>query len=439
MSAKRRNLFGAVLGVLSILAVGWVVHSWSGSGAMHRVHHVQGAIADRVKVQVVLPIQHDGYDNAHPLAHYTEHLAWLSAMGGSRDPRHHSNAWTNSHAVGYWLSGPSEDVSDILEKLFRVFEPFELPQNFAAEERSIVLREYDSRIRSNTAAQAGQEINAFLYQGNTIATSVIGTPDQIRSFTYEDAKGFHAATHRPENATLIVTGDVSKRDIRRVVEQAGWHAPGDPLIDVATPSFDLAETDSVTLRYPDASVSPRLIWRRTVELPEPVPFDVLEAQTALLRSILDTNLTGGIAGPLRYDAAFARSFSINIWPIDEDNIELQFTAAPDRDISLSALQAAFENAMSEITAEGIPEDTFNRVLERFDGFWPDWTDTEETTEWMASYVMDRVSALRDPLPEHELKRLDQYLSLESTNALLLELAGDGRTATAFMGPEEVFE
>jgi hypothetical protein len=50
-----------------------------------------------------------------------------------------------------------------------------------------------------------------------------------------------------------------------------------------------------------------------------------------------------------------------------------------------------------------------------------------------------VSALREPLAERALRHLDRGLSLETTNALLRQLAGDGRTAIAFIGPEDSFE
>jgi hypothetical protein len=165
----------------------------------------------------------------------------------------------------------------------------------------------------------------------------------------------------------------------------------------------------------------------------------LEARTALLRDILDTSLPGGLVGPLRSDANIARSFDVRLWPIDEGHIEISLYAAPDRDVSLATLQTAFETTFSEIAVSGIPEATFERVLKRFDGFWPDWSDTKETADWLASYVRDRVTSLREPLSVRELKRLQPALTLQSTNALLHQLAGQGRTASAFIGPEDSFE
>lgn len=371
------------------------------------------------------------------LAHYTEHLAWLNALDGERAADRHSNAWTSYIAVGYWLSGAPEDLPDLLDTLRRVFDPIDLPREFADQERDIVLREYEFRMANNPDAQAAEAMEAFLYEGNAIAASPIGTPEEIMALDYDEARAVHAVTHVPENVRLVVIGDVTERQMRQAMRKAGW--PEVEPADVSSPAFDLAAPEATFLHYPTPAAGPRMVWRRVATLPEPVQFDLLEAQTALLRDILDTNLPGGLAGPLRFDAAVARSFDVQVWPIDENNIEISFTAAPDAGVSLKELQAAFEASLSEVANGGIPEVTYSRALNRFDGFWPEWDDNDETSRWMADYALDRVSNLREPLSKRELQRLHRGLSLDTTNALLRQLAGEGRTAISFIGPEGEFE
>lgn len=371
------------------------------------------------------------------MLHYTEHLVWLNAVGGERAADRHSNAWTSDMAVGYWLSGAPEALPELLETLKGVFDPIDLPPDFAEQERDIVLREYEFRMVENPDAQAAEAMEAFLYQGNAIAASPVGTPEEILAWDYDEARSVHAATHVPENARLVVIGDVTKRQVRQAMRDAGW--PEIEPANVAPPPFDIAAPETTNLRYPDQDAAPRLIWRRVVALHEPVQFDLLEAQTALLRDILDTNLPGGLAGRLHFDAAVARSFDVQIWPINEDNIEIAFFAAPDAGVSLTQLQTAFEATLSEVANGVIPEATYSRVLNRFDGFWPDWDEEDETARWMADYVLDRLSNLREPLSERELRRLHRGLTLDTTNALMRQLAGEGRTAIAFIGSEESFE
>lgn len=382
-------------------------------------------------VSVILIVAH-----TNPvLAHYTEHLAWLPNNGkDSRPEDRGTNAWTNDVAVGYWLSGPPDDVSDMLRQLKAVFDPIDLPREMAETERDIILREYDLRMAQNTDAQAAEEMEAFLYDGNAIAASVIGTPDQIKALTYDAARAFHAETHRPERARLVVTGDVTERQLANAMEEAGFPDLDANREDIAPPPFTLAAPETRAFRYAYPNAAPRMTWRKVVALPRPVDFDLLEAQTALARDILDTNLPGGLAGPLRFDAFITKNFGISINPVNDTNIELIFSAEPDKGISFAAMQSAFEAALAA-SAEGVHVATYYRVRERFKGFWPDWSDDAEAARWMADYTLSRVSVLREPKTERQLRKLDSRIEATDIDAILAALASPGRTAIAFIGTD----
>ena len=389
-------------------------------------------------VTITLVIRGDAYSQAK--LHYVEHLAWQNAVGKTdRSSDRHSNAWTNDYTVGYWLSGPQEDFQHMLNKLAGVFNPIDLSRNFAEQEREIILREYDLQIANDIDAQAALDMGEFLYMHNAFATSVIGTPEEIMSFDYDTARALHSATHSPENATLVIIGDVTEQQVLVALNELDLPEPQGERIDITSPHFYMGVPSRKTLFYPEPTASARIIWRRVVQLDDPMQFDLLEAHTALLRDILDTNLPGGLGGPLQIDATIARSFDIEIWPIEEHHIEVSFTASPDRNVSLSELRAAFETTLSGLASNGITPKTYDRVHGRFDGFWPDWTDKEETAGWMAGYVLNRVSIARMPLPKRKLKQLKDRLGIDTTNALLRQLAAEGRTAIAFVGPEEIFE
>lgn len=415
-------------GVSAVLgATSWLLLQPSAS----QTYRVEVPELVKAQANIVLP-----YPVGHgPLAHYTEHLAWLPNIGkDSRPEDRDSNAWTNDYAVGYWLSGPPEDLTDMLRRLKVVFDPIDLPRHVAETERDIILREYDWRMGNNPDAQAAEEMEAFLYKGNAIAASIIGTPEQIKALTYDQAKAFHEETHRPERARLVVVGDVSERQLAAAMEDAGFPDLDARRADIAPPPFTLGAPETRMFQVPDASAAPRMTWRKVVALAEPVDFDLLEAQTALVRDILDTNLPGGLAGPLRFDAFVAKGFGISLVPINESHIELIFSAEPDKGVGFAAMQSAFEAALSA-SAEGVPDATYERVRERFKGFWPDWSDDEETARWMANYTLARVSTLREPKTERQMRKIDGQIDAADIDTILAALARPGRTAIAFIGTD----
>ena len=422
---KMRNLLPVALFCLLLVPV-WLVRS-----PIQGMEIVRSHTDTEHRIELTLPSEtHDPV-----LAHYTEHLTWLPNIGkDSRPEDRDSNAWTNDYAVGYWLSGQPEDLTDMLRQLKGVFDPITLPRDFAEQERAILQREYDLRVGDNIDAKAALEMEGFLYEGNQIAGDPIGTPETIRALTYEEAKAFHAETHRPERARLVVTGDVTERQLAKAMAEAGFPDLDANREDITPPPFTLAAPEARIFRYPDPNAAPRMSWRKIVALPDPVDFDLLEAQTALARDILDTNLPGGLAGPLRFDAFVTKSFGISIAPINETHIELIFSAEPDKGVSLAAMQSAFESALSA-SAKGVPDATYERVRERFKGFWPDWSDEEETARWMANYTLSRVSVLREPKTERQMRKVDAQVDATDINTILAALARPGRTAIAFIGTD----
>ena len=402
------------------------------------LRHVVATVPDSGQVSLHLILGMPPADAG--LAHYVEHLAWLNSVANpGKGNARHSNAWTGEISVGYWLDGEPQDLDEMLETLSNIFAPIDLPRKFAEEERNIIQREYERSIAGNINARADEAMNEFLYRNNQIATSLIGTPNAIMAFEYDDARALHAATHWPGNTTLVAIGDVTERQVLRALRKLKLPEPRDDVAKIGLPQFELAAPTETVLQFPSPDATRRMIWRRVIELETPVQFDLLEAQTALLRDILDTSLPGGLAGPLRFDAFVARNLDIGVWPIDENSVEMRLTAIPDSDVTFSELRSEFEDTLNEIAVKGLPHTTFSRILDRFDGFWPDWDDKDETANWMADYAFDRISLLRDPLPKSELKLLAGELSLETTNDLLRRLSGEGRTAVVLIGLEDLVE
>jgi len=110
--------------------------------------------------------------------------------------------------------------------------------------------------------------------------------------------------------------------------------------------------------------------------------------------------------------------------------------SPDTDTSLPELRTAFEATLADIAASGIPAPTYKRVMSRMDSYPPNWGDRDKTRRWMADYTTDRVLALRDPGSKRVLQEIPPQITRESLNTLLAALSQTGRTAIAFIVPQE---
>ena len=400
------------------------------------VHTVAVPYADDVQVYLVL-----GVDVAYPhvfkpgLGHYTEHLVWHNMHNRSQaDTAHQSNAWTSSESIVYWLSGSKNDLNGLVSLISRVFSPITLNKRFADTERDIVLREYDLRLANNLDGRIHQQLNEFVYKGNLSAHSVLGSPNDIRSISYSDAKRFHEKTHQQSNAVFVVVGDVSNREVTDAISSSGLPK----LLDISDtpfkPNFNLDKSEQKRYHFEDENSVSKYYYQKIVKLADPVNFELLAFQVALLERLLDSNLPGGIAGPLRYDNFIARNFSLNLLPIDEQHLELRFEAIPDTGVTLKELDEAFKSVLS-VSSNGFSQSTYERVRKRFTSYWPDWEDHEETQQWMSDYVLSRAAGLRVPLSKNEIKKLDDQVSLNEINALLKAVSATGRVATVFLNDQ----
>jgi predicted Zn-dependent peptidase len=68
-------------------------------------------------------------------------------------------------------------------------------------------------------------------------TATMGTAATLRAFTVDDLRAFHAAAFRPDNATLIVVGDVTAAAVLPLLEKSfgGWKAPAGAVTHVKQP------------------------------------------------------------------------------------------------------------------------------------------------------------------------------------------------------------
>jgi predicted Zn-dependent peptidase len=74
--------------------------------------------------------------------------------------------------------------------------------------------------RDDPSTIAALAFSRVLYgTSNRYGTATMGTADTLRSFTPDDLRGFYTATFRPENATILVVGDVTPGTVMPLLER----------------------------------------------------------------------------------------------------------------------------------------------------------------------------------------------------------------------------
>ncbi len=144
--------------------------------------------------------------------------------------------------------------------------------------------------------------------------AIMGTPRALLSTTVEDLRAFHSTHFRPDNAFLVVAGEVDKKALATALESAlaSWTAPASPLPKMSSP--EPAPIVGVGVVVVDRPGAPQSAVSLVAPLPTSLrPFD---APAAVMRTLLGGSFTSRLNTNLRevHGYSYGAGYSIQTWP-----------------------------------------------------------------------------------------------------------------------------
>ena len=178
----------------------------------HMIYYKVGAIDE--------PIGKSG------LAHFLEHLMFkgtetlkpgefsaIVARNGGQE-----NAFTSQDYTGYY----QKVAADRLEAMMRIeadrMANLVLTDNDIEPERKVVLEERRSGTENNPGAMLREQVDAALYMNHPYRIPIVGWDHEIRTLSRDDLLSFYRTWYAPNNAILVLSGDVTAEDVRPMVE-----------------------------------------------------------------------------------------------------------------------------------------------------------------------------------------------------------------------------
>jgi zinc protease len=172
------------------------------------------------------------------LAHFLEHLMFKGTskhpagefsetvlrIGGSE------NAFTSTDYTGYYQRVPREQLAKMMEFEADRMTGLILKDENVLPERDVVLEEFNMRVANNPEARLAEQIMAALYLNHPYGRPVIGWHREIEQLGREDALAFYKRFYAPNNATLVIAGDVDAGDVRPMVEWTFGKIAAEPAI-----------------------------------------------------------------------------------------------------------------------------------------------------------------------------------------------------------------
>ena len=151
------------------------------------------------------------------LAHFLEHLMFKGTAKNPGSTFSHQvtesggqeNAFTAGDYTGFFQRVPREHFREVMAFEADRMTGLVLTDDVVRPELNVVLEEQNMRVANNPAARLGEQMDAALYLNHPYGRPVIGWRQEIEKLDREDALAFYRRFYSPNNAIVLVAGDVT--------------------------------------------------------------------------------------------------------------------------------------------------------------------------------------------------------------------------------------
>ncbi|MBE0413674.1 pitrilysin family protein [Yoonia sp.] len=296
------------------------------------------------------------------VAHFLEHLLFKQtdileagefsatvAANGGRD-----NAFTSYDYTAYFQRIAADRLELMMQMESNRMNNLAITADDIATERNVILEERNQRTENNPGALAGEQFRAAQYQNHRYGVPIIGWKHEMEQLDLQDALGFYDLYYSPNNAVLVVAGDVQPDEVRALAEQYyGVIPPEEQLPERIRPQEppQLAER---RITYTDPRVSqPYLV--RSYLAPERDPGAQQEAAALVYLAELlgGSSFTSDLGQALQFDTQTAIYTNASYSGNSLDTSTFSFVVVPADGVALSDAEAAMDQVIADFMARDI--------------------------------------------------------------------------------------
>lgn len=278
----------------------------------------------------------------------------VAALGGRE------NAFTSKDFTAYFQQIEKSKLEAVMaleaDRLANlVFDPAEF-----AQEIKVVMEERRLRTDDQPDAQVDEALNAAAFNAHPYHHPIVGWMDDLQNMTVADAKDWHDAWYAPNNATMIVTGDVEAEAVHALAQKYFGGIPAKPL----------------PVRKPQNEPPQRGVRRVTVKAPAENPYVALAFKAPALRdverddevhaltvlsAVLDGYDNARLNAKLVRTERVANSVGANYSGLSRGPVLFTLDGTPALGVSTEQLEQKLRAEVQRIAQDGVSEAELQRV------------------------------------------------------------------------------
>ncbi|MCX7630083.1 MAG: insulinase family protein [Geminicoccaceae bacterium] len=305
------------------------------------------------------------------LPHFLEHLMFkgtknvppgefskIVARNGGND-----NAFTSWDFTAYFQTIASDRLELVMSLEADRMANLDLSDEHVYPERDVILEERKQRIDNEPQALLGEAVQAAQFLHHPYRLPIIGWLHEIASYTREDAVDFYERWYAPNNAILIVVGDVDADTLRPLAER--HYGPLPPR--AVPPRRRVQEPPQRAARrveLADPRVRQPQLVRSYLAPSQHADPEGHSAGLEVLTELFGGGTTSRLYRSLVVEQALAAAAGAGYQPWSLDPTSLRLYATPRPGVPVDRLEAALDAEIAKLLDGGVSEDELERTKGR---------------------------------------------------------------------------
>ena len=303
------------------------------------------------------------------VAHVLEHLLFKAtdtlaegelsatvAANGGRD-----NAFTSFDYTAYF----QRVAADRLEIMMRMeadrMRNIRLTETNIETERKVIIEERNQRTENNPRALLSEQMRAVQYHNHRYGVPIIGWMHEMETLDMEDVLGFYETYYHPNNAILVVSGDVEPDEVRRLAARYYGVIPENTDLPKRQRSAEPPQTAERRVLLRDARVAQPYVSRSYLATERNSGDQHMAAALTLLADLLGGGTTSYLTEKLQFETQKAVYTSAFYGGVSLDDATFSVVVVPTVDVSLEEAEDAMDATLAQFLVDGVDEDRLARI------------------------------------------------------------------------------
>lgn len=304
------------------------------------------------------------------IAHFLEHLMFkgtdsvpagefsrIVARQGGRD-----NAFTSWDYTAYFQTVARDRLGLVMRMEADRMANLRLTEQVVATERDVILEERRQVVDNVPGARLREQMGAAMFVNHPYGRPIIGWEHEIRGLTRDDALDWYRTWYAPNNAVLIVAGDVRADEVRDLAAQHYGPIPARPVPARVRPAEPPPQAARRVALKDERVRQPSLT--RSYLAPSARRGDSVHAYPLQVLADIAGGQTGRLYRALVMERQLAVSVGVGYDPDAYDLALFSISASPRPGVSMAALEAALDEEIAALLREPVAAEDVARARGR---------------------------------------------------------------------------